>query len=66
MYSRNMTVDTWKDFDYRTRSGVYTTPLPTSTIIKRRKAIKRDSGIGSICPGCGLTRSSMNKCECNS
>lgn len=61
-----MTVDTYKDYEYRTRSGIYTTPLPPSNLVYRKKKINRDSGLGGVCPGCGLTRSKLNKCECNS
>lgn len=61
-----MTIDTYQDYEYRTRSMVYTTPLPPTNIIRRKKAIRRDSGLGSICIGCGITRSKLDKCECNS
>jgi hypothetical protein len=48
-------------YKYGTYENRTTVPRP-----RRRKAIKRDSGTGAVCPGCGLTRSRTNKCECNS
>jgi hypothetical protein len=53
-----------QDFRYN-RQGVYHNEPPSNRPI-RKKRIKRDSGTGPICPGCGLGRSMTNKCECNS
>jgi hypothetical protein len=54
----------FKEFRYNKNMEYHNNP-PTN-VIRFKKAIKKESGPGSLCPSCGLTRSRMNKCECNS
>lgn len=52
------------DFTYN-RIGTYKKPLP-SLHPYNKKRIKRETTYNKVCPSCGLTRSAMNLCECNS
>lgn len=59
-------LSTYPSHEFRyNRAGHYHNAPPTNLIV-RKKRIKRDSGTGQVCPGCGLVRSMTNKCECNS
>jgi hypothetical protein len=53
--------------DYRyNQSGTYHNNPTQQGGHGYRKATKRQSGPGKVCPGCGLQRSRANRCECNS
>lgn len=55
------------DFNY-SREGRYRRSVPSNaTIFRKKKApLDRSNLRGKICPGCGLTRSMTNLCDCNS
>jgi hypothetical protein len=55
-----------KHYDYRYDRGGEYHNIPSTPKMLRKKAIKRSSGFGSVCPSCGIARSRSNKCECNS
>jgi hypothetical protein len=54
-----------EDFRYGKTGKYYNVPTIPRPY---RKAPKQDRGDlrGKVCPGCGITRSMNNKCECNS
>ena len=53
-----------QEFRFNTKGEYH--DFPTTPVMRRKKMIKRESGPGMVCPSCGLTRSAMNKCDCNS
>jgi hypothetical protein len=57
--------DTHRDYRYNQTGGYHNDPTQQGGHGYKR-ATKRQSGPGKLCPGCGLQRSRMNKCECNS
>lgn len=54
-----------QDYRYFT-SGEYSNRAPKPRVIHKGEATKTSSGLGKVCPSCGITRSKSNKCECNS
>lgn len=54
-----------RPFTFR-RSGDYTDRAPLPRPRRLVNGPRHDAGTGPICPGCGLTRSLANRCECNS
>lgn len=56
------------DFGYSREEGNYRKVVPPTHPIFRRKKVATDRSNlrGKVCPGCGITRSMTNKCDCNS
>jgi len=57
-----------KKYDYGyTKEGTYHIVVPGGTpTLRRKQSTDRNDLRGKKCPSCGLTRSMMNKCDCNS
>ena len=53
------------DFSY-SRNGTYRRPEPSDHPYRRKARTDRTDLRGKVCPSCGLTRSMMNLCDCNS
>jgi hypothetical protein len=57
------------DFGYSREEGRYRKVIPSVWNFQRSKksnvSTDRTDLRGKVCPGCGLTRSMTNKCDCN-
>jgi|tagenome__1003787_1003787.scaffolds.fasta_scaffold10731884_1 hypothetical protein len=54
------------EYRFFTKTGEYNNRPALPHHPRRAKNLRTEAGPGKVCPGCGLTRSVMNKCECNS
>jgi len=61
----NLSNETKLDFRFN-RSGEYHNDPSVAKPFRKATKADRNDLRGKTCPSCGVTRSMMNKCECNS
>jgi hypothetical protein len=61
----SLTHSDFREFRYNNK-GEYHNNINTAQHPFAKKSVKRQTNHNKICPSCGIQRSAMNKCECNS